>query len=331
MSDVKISIGFPPGPEVPDLAVEAEALGYDRVWLYDSAALYEDIWIHLALVAERTERVGLGTAVLVPNLRHVMATASAIATVDRLAPGRLAVALGTGFTARLVLNKKALTWATTERYVRQLKGLLAGETVEIDGEQCQMIHRPEMAAPRPYEIPILLSAFGPKGQGVAEQVADGLMHIAPPSDDRFDWWVQMINGTVLDPGEAADSDRVKDAAGPWEVLGHHATWHLAGPEIVRSLPRGEEWLAEVDADRPDGQRHLAVHEGHCSHVADRDLMLLDGKGTDDSPWGGWVGEADDIAARIDASAAAGVTEILYTPAGHDLSRETRAFAAAAGL
>ena len=79
---MKISIGVPPGPQARDLAVRAEALGYDRVWLYDSAALYEDLWIHLARAAEATERIGLGTAVMVPNLRHVMTTASAIVSGD---------------------------------------------------------------------------------------------------------------------------------------------------------------------------------------------------------------------------------------------------------
>src|SRR6056297_737504 len=118
---MKVSIGVPPGPQARDLAVRAEALGYDRIWLYDSAALYEDLWIHLALAAQATERIGLGPAVLVPNLRHVMTTASAIATIDRLAPGRLACAVGTGYTARKVLGQNALGWRFVRRYVEQLQ------------------------------------------------------------------------------------------------------------------------------------------------------------------------------------------------------------------
>ncbi|MFP6622144.1 MAG: LLM class flavin-dependent oxidoreductase, partial [Myxococcota bacterium] len=144
---MKISIGFPPGPRAREMALLAEELGYDRVWLYDSAALYEDIWAHLALIADSTERIGLGTAVLVPNLRHVMTTASAIATIDRLAPGRLACAIGTGFTARLVLDQQALPWKQVKTYVEQLQGLLRGDVVRIDGKACQMIHHPEMTDP----------------------------------------------------------------------------------------------------------------------------------------------------------------------------------------
>lgn len=328
MTPPRISLGLPPSPLAPDLAVLAEELGYDRVWFYDSAAIYEDIWIHLALAATRTERIGLGTAVLVPNLRHVMTTASAAATIERLAPGRLAIALGTGFTARLVMNKKALGWATTERYVRALKGLLAGEVVEIDGERCQMIHHPEMAVRRPIAVPILLSAFGPVGQAVAAELADGLMHIAPPDGGDWGWYVQMVNGTVLDDGESTEADRVRDAAGPWEVLAFHGAWHMAGPEVARMLPGGDAWVDRVEADRPEGERHLAVHEGHGSHVVDRDRPLLAGKGTAEDPWSGWVGDGADIAGRVADAGAAGVTEILYTPAGSDLEREIRAFARA---
>src|SRR5258706_8131990 len=177
---MKLSIGVPPGPHARALAVRAEELGYDGVWLYDSAAIYEDVWAHLALIADSTKRIALGTAVLVPNLRHVMTTASAIATIARLAPGRLSCAIGTGYTARLILGKRALSWKATRSYVEQLRGLMRGAVVTIDGERCQMIHRPELAAARPIAVPILLSAFGPKGLAIAREIADGWIGGAPP-------------------------------------------------------------------------------------------------------------------------------------------------------
>src|SRR6266481_4355097 len=111
---MKLSVAMPPGPKAVEYAQLAQDLGYDRFWLYDSAALYEDIWIWLARVAEHTD-IDIGTAVLVPNLRHVMTTAPAIATIEALAPGRLACGFGAGATARWVLNKKALEGATTRR------------------------------------------------------------------------------------------------------------------------------------------------------------------------------------------------------------------------
>jgi 5,10-methylenetetrahydromethanopterin reductase len=322
---MKISIGCPPGPRARDLARRAEALGYDRIWLFDSAALYEDVWIHLALIAEATERIGLGTAVLVPNLRHVMTTASAIATIDRLAPGRLACALGTGFTARAVLGRKALGWQSTRTYVEQLRGLLAGRVVEIDGRPCQMIHRPELAKPRPIGVPLLLSAFGPKGLAITREIADGWMGFSSPPE-LFDWAVQTVTGTVLDRGESPQSPRVVEAFGPWQVGMYHATWEWS-PEAVVGLPGGRVWLDAIAEERPERERHLAVHAGHVTHLSRADRLAL-ATFAGNVPWNGWVGEAESIRARAVEAGAAGSTELLYVPSGDDLEREAEAFIAA---
>ncbi len=322
---MKLSIGCPPGPQTLDVARRAEALGYDRIYLYDSAALYEDIWIHLALIARATERIGLGTAVLVPNLRHVMATASAIATIERLAPGRLVCAFGTGYTARHTLGQRPLGWNFTRRYVEQLRGLLRGEVVEIKGRPCEMMHRPELARPRPIEVPILLSAFGPKGVAIAREVADGWMGVFPPPEP-FDRAVQMVHGTVLAPGESPTSKRVLEEVGPWMAGAYHAAWE-SDPASVRSLPGGAEWLKRIESARPEAERHLAVHFGHCTHLNEADRLALAAGGAA-LPGIGWVGEAEALRARATEAAAAGTTEILYTPAGDDLIGQLESFHAA---
>src|SRR5215831_14847260 len=70
-----------PGPQTVEHALLAESLGYDRVWLADSPALWQDIWARMALVAAQTHRIQLGTAVLIPSLRHVVTQAAAIGTI----------------------------------------------------------------------------------------------------------------------------------------------------------------------------------------------------------------------------------------------------------
>jgi len=320
---MKISIGTPPGPHVRELAVRAEELGYDGIWLFDSAAIYEDVWAHLALIADSTKRIGLGTAVLVPNLRHVMATASAIATIARLAPGRLSCAIGTGYTARLILGKRALPWKSTREYVEQLKGLLRGDVVTIDGERCQMIHRPELAAARPIGVPILLSAFGPKGLAITREIADGWMGAAPPPE-RFARAIHMVNGTVLASGESSGARRVLEAVGPWQAGMYHYLWEN-NREALSSVPGGAAWLARIESERPDtAEQHLAVHYGHCSHLSEADRIGLAAFG-ENIPWNGWVGDAEDLRKRAEATAAAGTTEILYTPAGDDPIGEAERF------
>src|SRR3954464_3041145 len=61
--------------------------------------------------AHRTERIGLGPGVLVPSLRHPMVNAAATANLAALAPGRVAVAFGTGFTGRRAMGYRAIPWA----------------------------------------------------------------------------------------------------------------------------------------------------------------------------------------------------------------------------
>ena len=123
---MKISCGLAPALAVVEHAQLAESLGYDRLWLYDSPAIYLDIWVSLARVAEHTDHIGLGTAVLVPSLRHVVATAAAIASIEGAAPGRLACGFGTGATARWTLGKDALSLKATGVYLRQLPRSAAG-------------------------------------------------------------------------------------------------------------------------------------------------------------------------------------------------------------
>ncbi len=324
---MKISLGIPPGPQALELAQRAEALGYDRVWLYDSAALYEDIWIHMARIAEGTQRIGLGTAVLVPNLRHVMTTASAIATIERLSPGRLACGFGTGYTARMVLGQRPLTWKATREYFEQLRGLLRGDVVEIDGRPCQMIHRPELAIERPIDVPLLLSAFGPKGLAITHEIADGWLGASAPPE-KFDWAVHLVNGTVLAPGESPNAPRVIDAAGAWQAGAFHFMWEQ-NPAILAGIPGGPEWLKQIESERPEAERHLAVHAGHCTHPSEADRIGFKAAG-DEIAWHGWVGEADDLLARAKESQAAGTTELLYTPAGDELILQAETFYAAVG-
>jgi len=82
-----------------DLAQRAEALGLDSVWTGDSLTArprLEPLTL-LAAVAARTHDVVVGTAALTAALRPPLPTAAAVATLDRVAEGRLVLGLGAGF------------------------------------------------------------------------------------------------------------------------------------------------------------------------------------------------------------------------------------------
>src|SRR6202022_5138372 len=83
---------------VVDAARRAEQAGYDSVWVGDSllARPRGEPLTLLAAVAGATTRVALGTAVLLPLLRPPLSMAHALATLDRVAEGRLIVGIGPG-------------------------------------------------------------------------------------------------------------------------------------------------------------------------------------------------------------------------------------------
>ena len=321
---MKISCAFPPGPDVVEHAVLAEQLGYERCWLYDSPALYPDVWVTLARIAERTRRIGLGPGVLVPNLRHVLTQASAIATLALAAPGRTVVAIGTGFTGRLAMGKPALRWSFVEQYIRQLQALLRGETVEIEGAQARMLHPRGYAPPFPIAVPIVVAANGPKGIAVARELGDGIMCVGQPQPG-FDSCALLTLGTVLDDGEDAASPRALDAAGPGLTVMFHGMHEAGGTAAIENMPGGAEWLRALE-EIPAEIRHLALHEDHLVGVTARDRVLLNG---DMLRAMTLTGTAAEVRGRLAALAAAGATEILYAPMGSDVPRELRAFARAA--
>jgi len=325
MIRIELSCGLPPGPDFADLAVLAEELGYTRVWIFDSAPLWEDPFVHLALAADRTTRIGLATAVLTPSQRSVMAMASGIATIARLSGDRFRACFGTGGTARWTLGQAPISLNELFDYVGSLRRVLAGETVLIDGKAARMLHWAGMTASRPLRVPLWLSVMGPRGNARAHEVADGI--IGPPHPTLPS--ATMMSGTVLDVGENPRSNRVLNAVGPWGVIPWHTAYTHGGAAAVDALPGGKAWRASLEALAPDGERHLLAFEGHATHLADRDLPLLEHLDVEGRTSAGSmtkVGDAATIRQHLARLAEAGYREVLYMPSGPDVARELKAFA-----
>jgi 5,10-methylenetetrahydromethanopterin reductase len=130
---------LPPGPRTVEYALLAEELGFRAVWCPEIPAFGPDIWVTLARIAEQTKRLKFGPSVLIPSHRHPMAQASAIATLEQIAPGRLMVGFGTGFTGRAGMGKKPLSLASMRTHIAQVKALLHGDMADIDGGLAQIL------------------------------------------------------------------------------------------------------------------------------------------------------------------------------------------------
>ena len=206
-----ICCAFAPTMETPAHIELAEHLGYRRAWVFDTPAVQLDVWATLALAAVRTHRIGLGPGVLIPSLRNVMVNASAAAMLVGLAPGRVDLAVGSGFSGCFAMGQRPNKWAFVASYAQQLRALLAGETVEVDGAMTRMLHGDGQAPSRPIELPLLLGTAGPLGESYARKIADGVFTVIPIQG--FERQSLLKQGTVLEPGESFDSPRVLDAAG----------------------------------------------------------------------------------------------------------------------
>jgi 5,10-methylenetetrahydromethanopterin reductase len=324
-----IACAFPPMAATPSHIALAERLGYTRAWVFDTPALQLDPWITLALAAERTSVIGLGPGVLIPSLRHPMVTASAIAHLCLLAPGRVEVGVGAGFTGRNAMGKGGLPWAYVTRYVQTVQTLLAGERAEWDGALLAMLHWPGQAPDRPLRVPWRVAIAGPRGVAAARELGAGIFSSRMTNQVHFGGLpavTQMLSGTVVDDGEDLLSDRVVAAVAPGVAILYHRAAERGDHAALRALPGGERWLAAL-ADIAPGERHLAIHHGHLSqvnaldrHVISEEMLRLSAL----------LHPAAEVPALLQNYADQGATEVAFEPMG-DIPAELERFAGAAGL
>ncbi|MEV0234600.1 LLM class flavin-dependent oxidoreductase [Nonomuraea sp. NPDC050786] len=178
-------------PGVEDLAVQAEELGLHSFWVNDTPMVHGDPFVALGLCAKATSRIRLGIGVTSPALRSAPAAASAFASLNALAPGRIICGIGTGNTARRTLGMRPTTAATLESFTTALqKGRHrrtahpAGDRpTNRDGPARETPHltaetvRIEMTGRRPARVPpadlIRDTSIAVKGPAERDQVPPG--------------------------------------------------------------------------------------------------------------------------------------------------------------
>ncbi|HWL43875.1 MAG TPA: LLM class flavin-dependent oxidoreductase [Ilumatobacter sp.] len=173
---ISLGIRLPPcaSPVVlGDAASLAEQAGFDSVWLPDSQLLWREAFMSLAIVADRTERVTIGPAVTNFETRHPTVLASAVRTLQDLAPGRVRVAVGTGNSALAGLGFRPSTRARMTEQIGDLRRLLTGGG---DAERQPVLRDAHGPAP------IFIAANGPNNLEMAGALGDGVILLAGVSD-----------------------------------------------------------------------------------------------------------------------------------------------------
>jgi 5,10-methylenetetrahydromethanopterin reductase len=321
----------------------AEAAGFTHAWFYDTQLLCSDVYATMALAAEHTTTMVLGTLVAVPSNRIAPVTASAIATINALAPGRVILGLGTGFTARNTMGLPPLRVARLVEYVRQVRGLLAGEDVLFrEGKAERWIRlltrdRRLGCVNLDDPIPIHLAANAPKALAAVGEVGDGWMTVALPPEAigptrepvlaaaraagrAFDgpggrpYTTLLTTGCILRPGEAPGDARVMRRVGPVAVVGAHAMWEtargghgfgMANPGLAAAYGRYLDDYARRRNSLED-RRYLEAHEGHMMYLKPGEEVFVP---ADLIPALTLTGDPEQVRDRVHALAAAGVDNL----------------------
>src|SRR3972149_11594609 len=96
--DIRVPVGLPI-PEGADFIARCEDAGFDGVGVHDHPQSGRDVYVTLALAAQRTRRIRLYPATSSPVVRHPLLLASLASSLDEIAPGRICLTVAAGFLA----------------------------------------------------------------------------------------------------------------------------------------------------------------------------------------------------------------------------------------
>ncbi len=291
----------------------AEECGFDFVGVGDSQSVFRELYVSLAVCAQRTRRVRFGPTVTNPVTRHPAVAASAIASVEELAPGRVIFGLGSGDSAVYNLQEPPVRLGGLREAVGTFRDLFQGRPTEYRGHT---IHTRWI--PRP--IPIYLAAEGPKTLELAGEVADGVLigtgltePILRDSLERvaigarragrdpaaIDTWVLARCNVAPTRAAAIEPIRMELASSAHHVF----RFTFTGKHLAEDLIDRIRWVQE--------RYQPAAHE-QLGHNPNADL--IDQAGLTDylAERFALVGTVDEVADQLRAVVAAGVSNVLIT-------------------
>jgi 5,10-methylenetetrahydromethanopterin reductase len=282
--------GFVTTAEAISLAEHAVQAGAKSLWVAEHLGYREAIATCMAFALKTSDALLVPTAVS-PYLWHATPTAMAMATLDEVAPGRAAIALGTGNPLFLQESGQAVTKPV--RAIRELtealRKLWVGEPVHADGDFVKLAGARMAFKPRT-PIPIYIAAIGPDMLRLAGRIGDGVVLSAGLSTESVRSSIAISTnagerdgrgmadyrragylffGCSRDPGEAVEAVRQKLAfvmrnkflAANIKASGIHVDQEAVIAAIARRDIHGAATLVPVEAVEAFG---IAGTPQHCT-------------------------------------------------------------------
>jgi len=258
-----------------------------------------------------------------------------MATLNRIAPGRVHLGIGTGNTAMRSMGQRPMRIAEYAEYLRVLGALLRGEAVDytFNGvtRPIKILMREDRYMNLEPRIPLYVSGFGPRAMELAGTHGDGLVFAIPPrgvpvrealgharrgaerAGRPFDVFLNctLTNVALLDAGEAVDSERVIRTVGPnvmASVYYFYDEVHERGVDPPPFLERMWKRYCALVEDTPPEHRHFRTHEFHYTRLHPREAELIDAELIRATCL---VGTAEELIEQIRELERQGLQELMF--------------------
>ncbi|MQG45499.1 MAG: LLM class flavin-dependent oxidoreductase [SAR202 cluster bacterium] len=166
--DIRVPVGLPV-VETAGFIAECEAAGFSGVGVHDHQHSGRDVYLTLALAAQRTSKMTLYPATTNPVTRHPGVLASLAHTLEEIAPGRARLTVGPGYLAVGNIGRPRASLETMRQAILAIRRLLRGETVVFNGTETKLRNISDTPTP------IFMTAAGPRMVELAGEVADGAL------------------------------------------------------------------------------------------------------------------------------------------------------------
>ena len=166
--DIRVPVGTTL-PRLVDFIARCEDEGFGGVGVHDHPHAGRDVYVTLALAAQRTRRLHLYPATSSPNVRHPLLLASLAHSLEEIAPGRICLTVASGFLSVRSVGRPRAGLSAMREAVVALRRLLAGQSATFKATESRMRNVSEQPTP------VYLLAAGPRMVELAGEVADGAL------------------------------------------------------------------------------------------------------------------------------------------------------------
>ncbi|KJL42334.1 Phthiodiolone/phenolphthiodiolone dimycocerosates ketoreductase [Microbacterium trichothecenolyticum] len=284
-------------------ARQFEQDGWDGAVMVDSQCMFTDVWTYLALCAQATDRIQLGTGVTNMVTRHPSVTAAAAATLQLISGGRASLGVGRGDSSLAYVGASPQRVNEFEHFLEVTQTYLRGDAVDMadasamlvgakvgfdnlaigsapEGSRVKWLQQYDMA-----KVPMEVYATGPKVIAAAARHADNVMMMMTAAPARVAWGVGIVRDAAAEAGRDGigigcammvvphdDLQTARDLARP--QVASQARFSVMNKRVMGpATPSQTATLLNI-ADAYDMNRHGSVEGAASAHAdaADDDFV-----------------------------------------------------------